>query len=429
MAQDVIAGYLKNGVFVPITEKNPLPTGPVGAATDAFGNARVTTPTSVFGIQQQYNKQPLFYEETLANGGTSTHLPNESSVRMNVTSTAGSTVVRQTRQYFRYQTGKSQLPKETFVFGPTTATKEVGWGDAENGIFFRYDGTTVSMVLRTFISGSVVEEAVAQADWNVDKLDGSGVSGITLDPEKGQITTPDAEWLGTGNVRAALNINNMATICHMFEGSNKKSAVYMTTANLPLRWSIVSDGANADSMKHICGSIDSEGGLVEELGIPFVAESGLTTITASTEEVVLVLRPRTTFNSIANRTNVILEAFDAFAEDQPCIARAYYNPTLSATPAFTDIDTSESTLEFAAAAATSGITVSSGRPVDSVFIPAASAQGNRTTPAVGTGALLSKLPFTLDIDGANPDFIAITIENTTITDVTAGATIKGKDVY
>lgn len=422
------------GEAVFVKEGIPLPTTLTGSMLDSFGNQRTTSPTSLFGIQQQYNAQPIFYEEKLANGGTSTHLPNESSVIMNVTSTSGSSVIRQTRQYLRYQTGKSQLPKQTFVFGATTATKEVGWGDAENGIFIRYDGTTVWMVLRSFVTGSVVETSVAQADWNGDKLlgpdDEDSPSNILLDPEKGQISAPDAEWLGTGNVRTTLNIKNSNIICHTFEGSNAKDSVYMTTANLPLRWYIVSDGANADSMKHVCGSIDSEGGVVEELGLPFIAESGFVSIPAATEKVVSSIRPRTTFNSITNRTNASLEVLQAFALDQPCIVRAYYDPVLANEPSYTNLDTDELTLEFADATACASTTISSGRACETFPLPAGRGAGNRPSPVAGTATLLSKLPFCLDIDGANPNILVITIENIDATSaVSVWTAIKGTDIY
>lgn len=431
MAQEVILQYTdEDGNIKSINAEIPLPITLTGSMLDAFGNQRVTSPTSIFGIQQQYNDQPLFYEEKLANGGTSTHLPNESSVRMNVTSTAGSSVIRQTRQYLRYQTGKSQLPKQTFVFGPSTATKEVGWGDSENGIFIRYDGTTVWMILRSFVTGSVVETAVAQANWSGDKLDGTGSSGITLDPEKGQIAAPDAEWLGTGNVRTTLNIMNKNIICHTFEGSNAKTSVYMTTANLPLRWSILSDGTNADSMKHVCGSIDSEGGVTEELGVPFAAESGVVSIPFSTEKVVCAIRPRATFNSITNRTNAILEILDALAIDQPCIVRAYYDPVLTNAPSYTNLDTAELTIEFADAVACATTTISSGRSFEAFPLPAGQGAGNRPSPVAGTATLLSKLPFCLDIDGANQNTIVITVENLDIASaVNVWVAIKGKDVY
>lgn len=415
-------------------KNNPIIVSQAGSGVDAFGNQRMTQPTSLFGIQQQYNKQPLFYEEKLANGGTTTHLPNESSVQMNVTTTAGSSVIRQTRQYLRYQTGKSQLPKQTFVFGATTATKEVGWGDAENGIFIKYDGTDTTLILRSFVSGSVVETPVLQEDWSEDKLlgpnDPDSPSGILLDIEKGQIVAPDAEWLGTGNVRVTLNIMGKNEIIHIFEGSNVNDGVYMTTANLPLRWSIVSDGANADSMKHICGSMDSEGGVVEELGVPFAAESLVVSVPLSTEKVVCAIRPRTTFNSITNRTNAILEILEAFALDQSCIARAYYDPVLTNAPSYTNLDTAELTLEFADSVACATTTISSGRAFEVFPLPATQGSGNRPAPVAGTATLLSKLPFCLDIDGANPNTVVITIENLDSTSaVDVWAVIKGKDVY
>jgi hypothetical protein len=50
------------------------------------------------------------------------------------------------------------------------------------------NGTTISFVLRTATSGSPSDaRTVNQADWNGDKLDGTGDSGYTLDITKAQI--------------------------------------------------------------------------------------------------------------------------------------------------------------------------------------------------------------------------------------------------
>ena len=95
----------------------PSYTRPSSDLIDAFGRNRVAEPLTLFEIQHQYNTQPLFWDTTLTNSGTVTHLPNESSVELAVTTTSGSKVVRQSKQYLRYQPGKSQEIVLTAMLG------------------------------------------------------------------------------------------------------------------------------------------------------------------------------------------------------------------------------------------------------------------------------------------------------------------------
>jgi hypothetical protein len=118
-------------------------------------------------------------------------------------------------------------------------------------------------VIRTYTGGSVNNSRfVAQANWNGDKLDGTGPSGITLDLTKTQILFFDVEWLGVGNVRCGFIINGQSIICHTFQNANIGTTVYMQTATLPLRYEITNTGATASSstLTMICATVISEGG-------------------------------------------------------------------------------------------------------------------------------------------------------------------------
>ena len=126
-----------------------------------------------------------------------------------------------------------------------------------------FRSTTNSFVLRTNTSGTPSDaRTVNQADWNGDKLDGTGTSGITLDTSKAQILWIDFEWLGVGSVRCGFIINGQYIICHTFNNANDLDKVYMTTAILPVRYEIKATGATsgAATLKQVCSSVISEGG-------------------------------------------------------------------------------------------------------------------------------------------------------------------------
>lgn len=261
---------------------------------DAFGRLRIAQPYTLFDSQNRYQKDPQFSEE-LVTGGTATYVANESSVDLAVTTSSGSKAVRQSFRVFPYQPGKSLMVLATFVMnaGKENLRQRVGYFNTDNGVFFQVNGTTKSFVLRTNTSGTPSDvRTVNQADWNGDKLDGSGTSGITLDITKAQILYMDFEWLGVGSVRCGFVIDGKFYVCHTFNNANEIDKVYMTTAILPVRYEIENTGttASASTMTQICSSVISEGGY-DQKAIPQWARR-TTTLTGVTTTFVPIVSIR-----------------------------------------------------------------------------------------------------------------------------------------
>jgi hypothetical protein len=229
---------------------------------DAFGRLRVSNPLTLFDSSHRYRDNGLW--NTLAvSGATAVFSPNEGLVNLNVTSTSGSEIVRETAKVFSYQPGKSLLAMSTFVMAPaqTNLRQRVGYFGTDNGIYVQLKDSTVSFVERSLVTGLVTETIVDQSAWNVDKLDGTGSSGITLDIRKAQILFMDIEWLGEGTVRVGFVINGNFILCHNFHHANLIASTYITTASLPLRYEITNQGtAPASTLKQVCSTVISEGG-------------------------------------------------------------------------------------------------------------------------------------------------------------------------
>ena len=262
------------------TSTNPITVVPGGNSVDAFGRLRVSEPYSLFDSQNRYAADNQFDTSTVT-GGSTTYLPNEATVRMDVTTASGAEVVRQSYRSMLYQPGKGLLVLATFVMNVPKANlrQRVGYFGTQNGLYFELTGAssgTKAFVLRTYISGSVdnTTRRVEQSSWNGDKLDGTGPSGLTLDLTKPQILWMDFEWLGVGNVRTGFIINGQYIICHTYQNANVTgNSVYMTTATLPVRYEITNtaETASSSSLKQICSSVVSEGGL-EPTSILHVAQ-------------------------------------------------------------------------------------------------------------------------------------------------------------
>jgi hypothetical protein len=246
-------------------DANVIISGFAGTTSDAFGRLRVSNPLTLFDTRTMYYDHNQFASNLVASGNVVYN--SDSSTYLMSVSGSGDAVYRETVKTFVYQPGKSLLVLNTFC-GNTPAsglTQRVGYFNDENGIYFEVNGTTKNMVIRSSSTGSLTYETVAQSSWNGDRLDGSGgannPSGITLNVDRDQIFWMDIEWLGVGSVRVGFVINGVFYTCHTFNHANQSGNVttYMGTANLPIRYELISTGPAAN-LRQICSSIISEGG-------------------------------------------------------------------------------------------------------------------------------------------------------------------------
>lgn len=310
---------------------------------DAFDRLRTSEPFTIFDSKQLFDKQPLFWDEDLGGSATSTHSVTDARTRLSVTANAADYVIRQTKQWFNYQPGKSQLILITFQGSQTTGlTKRVGLFNGtgtnnltpNNGIFFETDGS----VSWNIAKNGTTTETVTQSNWNVDPLDGTGPSGITLDFNATQIAIIDFEWLGVGRVRVGFVIDGLIYYVHYFNHANDPTftSVYMSTPNLPLRYDIQTDGTTAGDFDHICSSVMSEGG-IEKTGVLRVADTGSDHVDASTANTIYAvvgIRLKTNYLGIT----VIPEAISMVNENNDDFRWSLcLNPTVNGTFTYSDL--------------------------------------------------------------------------------------------
>lgn len=255
------------------------PANPSGMAVDAFGRARTSTPLTLFDSSHRYRDNGLWATSN-STGTTYAFNANAGLVELNLPTTDGAEIVRETTKVFSYQPGKSLQILNTFVFEPPKANvrQRVGYFGEQNGIYFEANGTSLAFVKRSYTNGSVVEVRAEQANWNVDTLLGavnSSPSQMLLDATKAQISFFDVEWLGLGTIRCGFVINGQLIHCHSFHHANYINSTYMTTASLPLRFEIKNTGtaASNSTMRQVCSSVMSEGGyelrgLQQSVGTP-----------------------------------------------------------------------------------------------------------------------------------------------------------------
>ena len=295
------------------------PSTPASFGFDAFGRTKIAQPYTLFDSQHRYISGDE-YSDLTSGTATVSYLENESTDVLTIGTASGDKIYRESKKVFPYQPGKALTVFQTFVFNTakTGLRQRVGYFSRHNGVYLQKSGSTVSIVRRTFTSGTIEEEVINQSNWNIDTLNGFGPSRITLDLSKAQIFFTEYEWLGVGSVKAGFAINGQFITVHQFNHANIINKVYMTTATLPLRYEIenIANTTSSSSLKQICATVLSNGGydrhpeiwsasratLFQNIGTSFVPLAAVRLVAGRTDSVVTIAHL-----NIATTTNNLFE--------------------------------------------------------------------------------------------------------------------------
>lgn len=378
------------------------------ASLDAFSRLRVSNPLILHNSQLTYDLAPIIYEQvTNGTGATITHDSMNRAALMTFSSTpTGGKAFMQSYEYLPYQPGRSQLIFVTFnmIASVADTLKFAGYSDGVNGIEFQLNGTTKQFVV--YSGTSAGNETAIQSSWNLDKLDGSGPSGITLDVTKTQILVIDIQALYVGRVRVGFDIGGKIIYAHEFLHANLAASPYIQSANLPVRCGMTCTGTVSTTMNFICSAVISEGGSedINVYGYTFQQDSGAVSVVDTGDGThMLSLRPRTTFNGISNRTRVAFIDVELFNNgNQPVQWQLCIGQTLTGTTTYNNVNASYSSSEYNILGTLSG---SPTIVIDGGYVPASG--GNKTM--VNT-AIISRYPITLDAAGAHRSLGTLTLK-------------------
>jgi hypothetical protein len=219
---------------------------------------------------------------------------------------------------------------------------------------------------------------------------------VALNLNATQNVVIDLQWLGVGRVRVGFDIGGNKTYVHEFNFANiGLNAPYMRTATLPVRYQVLGTAGlvgNADLIG-ICCAVISETGFKEELGIPFAANNGITTLSTTTRRPILSIRPRTGLAPTA-RVPIDLRHYHVLADGNNILYEMVYGGTLTGA-SFAAVDATNSVIE----RDISATAISGGVVIDSGYVVAGAGAAQESTIVLD---ILSKLPLALDIAGAHP---------------------------
>lgn len=206
---------------------------------------------------------------------------------------------------------------------------------------------------------------VAQTSWNIDVCDGTGPSGINLDPSKLNVWQIVLPYLGAGAITFSVMdpVTGRFQPVHRIPYPNANTTPNAGNPTYRIGWFSASLGSTTSyTVKGASGAIFVEG---ERRAFRDPAAYARTATSVSSEVALVSIRDNSVFSSVTNQREVDPHTITAGVEgSKPAVIRVYKNATLSGVPAWTS-QGSDSCVDYEG---TNGLTVSGGLLVAAVAI-------------------------------------------------------------
>ena len=246
------------------------------------GRLKVSPYETVFFNTFQYGIETDVWDTEVTGTASATWDSATSQVILSIGGTSGDKIVRQTRTTQRYIPGRTSTVSYALLLGTPVEgiRKRVGMFDQfTDGFWFEDSGVWVDGVpnYNCAVSNGNTPISVPRSQWNGDKLDGTGPSGIVADPTKIQLISIEYEWYGAGAVKFGWVIDGNTHVVHTHHNANHYALPWAKTPFLPIRLEMEALSTVAEGpflMTQGSNSLISEGsvgkiGIGENISAPF----------------------------------------------------------------------------------------------------------------------------------------------------------------
>ena len=118
------------------------------------------------------------------------------------------------------------------------------------------------------VMSKTIDYKIPQSQFNLDKMDGTGISGINLDLTKMQMFYLDYSWYGAGFIRWGFRGNNGDIVyAHKMMNNNVNYEAYMRSGNLPARYETTTFAKNTVLTSSV-GQSDTTINVADTSGFP-----------------------------------------------------------------------------------------------------------------------------------------------------------------
>ncbi|KAG5180289.1 hypothetical protein JKP88DRAFT_246901 [Tribonema minus] len=225
--------------------------------------------------------------------------------------------------------------------GVANNTQLIGIGDADNGLFWGYNGTTFGILVRN----ATVDLWTAATAFNVDKLAGAGPSAMSIIPTNGNVytITYDGTGFGTavfGVASTPVTSTTDVVVAHRIAFGDTPTSTGLRIPNAPLSaQTINSTNASAISVKVAAIAAYRDGSIPAVIGRCRAVDC-YETISSTSYVPIMTLLNKSTYQTLNNKTSLLLRSISLSSDGTKgsvilCISDA---PTLTGA-AYSDIST------------------------------------------------------------------------------------------
>ncbi|QZY57587.1 hypothetical protein K7H06_19015 [Crassaminicella profunda] len=256
------------------------------------------------------------------------------------------TAKMETVRVLRYQSGLGAQARFTAIFttGVANSTQLIGIGDTTDGFFFGYNGTTFG-ILRL---QNGTPNWTDQSNWNGDKVDSTGDSGVTLDTTKGNVYTIQYQWLGFGVI--TFWIANPTTgdfiLVHTIRYPNNNTTPSIYNPTLPLMAKVEKTSGSSNIILQTSSGIGLVEGPIDYSAI--VTRNSVSNSVESindTETNIITIKNNNNFQEKTNRVRIRLDYLSVSTDgSKPVTIKMIKNATVSGD--YTDINENTSVVSY-----------------------------------------------------------------------------------
>ncbi len=278
-----------------------------------------------------------------------------------------------TREFAAYLPGQgmSFLGTAVMTAGVDASTQVLGafTPDLQDGYGWGYNGTDFGVV--RFVDGTATW--VASGSFNMDKLDGSGPSGMVIDPTKGNVYKIQIQYLGFGSITWLVEepVGGHFIPVHRLRYPNENTTPSIRNPSLPITYLAQNHTNNTNIEIGMGSSAIYQEGMEQDFYTNF---STFTIQNVGTTEIPIIsLRSTSTFKGITSRVFAHITHLSVINDNvnKSAIIRIYKNGTLTGASFVQNNDDTDSTIDIDEdASAYSGgriifpLAVSNGSPIN-----------------------------------------------------------------
>lgn len=339
-----------------VNNPNTPPHPPISIFGDTITNHRHAQINILFAYSIPADKVATAKVDTgLINGSatipTTANAVNSMAMLETGTGSTGSAIIN-SKVAIQYVPGHDVefLFAGMFTTGVANSVQWIGAYNTTDGFAIGYSGTTFSILYRNSASGGTVETTIAQTNFNIDQLNGTGPSGITINPTNLNIFRISFGWMGNTPITFwTVRQDGTWFKFHTIQRPNNFTVPSVNIPMLQIRAEVTNAGNTSNLSLYTAAWMGGTIGDDDATIVRIYTTENLNFSSNTTEKPVLTLKnSASTYYGKTNYLNIklLFAGVSGQTANVLMVYRLYKNSTLTGPTNFTDYSSGNSIAQF-----------------------------------------------------------------------------------